>query len=219
MDASSLSAAHERRGSTERVKAFGDGVFAIIITILVLEIGVPPNLSEQSLRDALDELGPDLIAWVVSFLITGMYWVWHRDLFNQVRYVDTTAVWLNLLFLLPAALIPFAASVLGEYSGDPIGLHVYGVVLIATSLMRWVLYAYLMRRPALLWASPTPLARRVGALLAVAPIAVYLVAMVLAEPAPTLSLLLYLAVPSLYLLLVFALRHSPSTRNEADDFG
>ncbi|MGB9374210.1 MAG: TMEM175 family protein, partial [Jiangellales bacterium] len=75
MDASPLSAAQERRGSPERVKAFGDGVFAIIITILVLEIGVPPNLSEQSLRDALDELGPDLIAWVVSFLITGMYWV------------------------------------------------------------------------------------------------------------------------------------------------
>lgn len=219
MDASPLSAAQERRGSTERVKAFGDGVFAIVITILVLEIGVPPNLSDQSLRDALDELGPDLIAWVVSFLITGMYWVWHRDLFNQVRYVDTTAIWLNLLFLLPAALIPFAASVLGEYSGDPIGLHVYGAVLIATSLMRWVLYAYVMRRPALLWASPTPKARRVGALLAVAPIAVYLVAMALAKPAPTLSLLLYLAVPSLYLLLVFVLRRHPSTRNEAEDFG
>ncbi len=107
MEASQLSAAQERRVSPERVKAFGDGVFAIIITILVLEIGVPANLSEQSLlRDALDDLGSDLIAWVVSFLITGMYWAWHRDLFNQVRYVDTTAVWLNLLFLLPAALIP-----------------------------------------------------------------------------------------------------------------
>ena len=86
------------------VKAFTDGVFAIIITILVLEISVPANLSTQSLREALQETGPELLAWVISFLITGMYWVWHRDLFTQVRYVNRDVVWLNLLFMLPAAL-------------------------------------------------------------------------------------------------------------------
>ncbi len=218
MDEVPASGRTQRRGNPERVKAFADGVFAIIITILVLEIGVPPSLTEQSLRESLDELGPDLVAWVVSFLITGMYWVWHRDLFNQVRYVDSTAVWLNLLFLLPAALIPFAASVLGEYPGEAIGLHVYGVVLIATAVMRLLLYAYLMRRPGLLWETPTPKARRLGALLAVAPVAVYVVAMILAEVAPRISLLLYLAMPSLYLLLVFGLRRHPSTRGEAEDF-
>ena len=63
-----------RRGDPDRVVAFTDGVFAIIITILVLEIGVPSNLSEQSLREALDETGATLIAWVISFLVAGMYW-------------------------------------------------------------------------------------------------------------------------------------------------
>ena len=218
MDTSALTPAQQRRASPERVKAFADAVFAIIITILVLEIGVPPNLGDSSLRGALDDLGPELGAWVISFLITGMYWVWHRDMFNLVRYVDPTVVWLNLLFLLPAALIPFAASVLGEYPGESIGLHVYGVVLSATALLRWILYRYVTLRPALLWAPLTPKARRLGGVLALAPLAIYLVAMLVATPAPTLSLLMYLAVPALYLLLVLVLRHHPTTKGEAEDF-
>jgi len=208
-----------RRADPERVKAFTDGVFAIIITILVLEISVPAELPEQSLRDAISETGPELVAWVISFFIVGMYWVGHRDLFNQVRYVNRDVVWLNLLFMMPAALIPFAASVMGQYHDEPIALHLYGVVLIATALLRWLLYAYLMRRPSLLWEPPGTKRRRVGALLAGAPILVYLVAMLVAVVAPTVSLLLYFAMPLLYLLLVAVLRQSPTTREDAADYG
>ena len=211
--------AEQRRADPDRVKAFTDGVFAIIITILVLEIGIPPELPEQSLRDAIGETGPELLAWVISFFIVGMYWVWHRDLFNQVRYVNRDVVWLNLLFMMPAALIPFAASVLGEYHDEPIALHLYGAVLIATALLRWLLYGYLMRRPSLLWEPPGTKRRRVGGLLAVAPIVVYVVAMLVAVVAPSVSLLLYLAMPLLYLLLVAVLRQSPGTRDEAADYG
>lgn len=215
----SRSAAAQRRGDPERVKAFTDGVFAIIITILVLEISVPPNLSDQSLAEALDELRPEMTAWVISFLITGMYWVWHRDLFNQVRAVNRDVVWLNLLFMLPAALIPFGASVLGEYPGVPLALHAYGVVLIAASVMRWVLYAYVTRRPELLFAPLSDRQRRIGGLLAGAPIAVYLLAMVIATAAPGVSVALYLAVPLLYFGLITLLRSRPSTRSEAEDYG
>lgn len=195
-----------------------DGVFAIIITILVLDIGVPAGLTDRSLADAVAETWPELAAWVVSFLLTGMYWAWHRDLFNQVSAVDRGAVWLNLLFLVPASLLPFGASVLAEYPTDAIGLRVYGTVLVATVIMRWVLYAYLMRRPELLWAKPTARQRRIGALLALAPVAVYAVAMLLAGPTPRVSLALYFSVPLLYFLLITALRRRPSTRTEAEDF-
>ena len=217
--AEQVDAATERRGETDRVKAFTDGVIAIIITILVLEIGVPPDLSDQSLIKALDETWPELIAWVISFLIVGMYWVWHRDLLNQMQRVNRHVVWLNLLFLLPLALVPFAASVLGEYPGDAIGMHVYGAILIVTALARLGLYAYVMRRPELLYSPPTVRHRQVGGLLAAAPIAVYVVAMVVAHAAPTLSLVLYLLVPSLYLLLIAILRRHPSTMEEAQDYG
>lgn len=208
----------QRRGNPDRVVAFTDGVFAIIITILVLEIAVPADLSEDSLRSSLDEVGPTLLAWVISFLITGMYWVWHRDLFTQIRSVNRDVVWLNLLVLLPVSLIPFASSVLGEYHDEPLALHVYGAVLVTASLMRMVLFRYVMRRPELLWASPTDHRRRVGMLLAAAPIGIYVVAMVVADPAPTVSLVLYFTAPLLYFALVTVLRQRPSTRAEADDF-
>ena len=219
MSSELMTAAEKRRGSPERVTMFTDGVFAIIITILVLEIGVPAELPEQSLREAIAETGPELLAWVISFLIVGMYWAWHRDLFNQVRYVNRDVVWLNLLFIMPAALIPFAASVLGEYHDEPIALHLYGAVLILTALLRWLLYGYVMRRPSLLWEPPGTKTRRIGGLLAGAPIVIYVIAMLVASAAPLLSLLLYLGVPLLYFLLIALLRRSPGTRDEATNFG
>jgi uncharacterized membrane protein len=212
-------AAVRRRGETDRVKAFTDAVIAIIMTILVLEIGVPPDLSDERLVDALDETWPELIAWIISFLIVGMYWVWHRDLFNQMRLVDEGVVWLNLLFLVPLALVPFAASVLGEYPDEAIGMHVYGGILIATAVMRGVLYAYVVRRPRLLYEAPTMQRRRIGGLLAIAPIGVYLIAMLVAGASTRLSLVLFLLVPGSYLLLIAVLRRHPSTREEAQDFG
>ena len=111
----------------------------------------PENLSEQSLYEALDDLRPTLVAWVISFLLTGMFWVANRDLFARVRVVNRDLVWLNLLFLLPVSLIPFAASVLGKYPDEPVAVHLYGIVLIAATLMRFVLYWYVVKRPALLW--------------------------------------------------------------------
>jgi uncharacterized membrane protein len=211
-------ARRRRRGDPARVVAFTDGVFAIIITILVLEIGVPSNLSERSLREALDETGATLIAWVISFLLVGMYWVWHRDLFAQVREVNRDLVWLNLIFLLPVSLIPFAAAVLGEYHGEPIALHLYGVVLIAASLARVGLFHYVSRRPPLLWEPGSARGRRFGLAISAAPIALYVVAMLLAGFAPAVSLAVYLAVPAAYFVLITVLRDQPATADDADDF-
>jgi uncharacterized membrane protein len=207
-----------RRSDPDRVVAFTDGVFAIIITILVLEVSVPSNLSEQSLRDALDETGATLIAWVISFLLVGMYWVSHRDLFVRVRVVNRDLVWLNLIFLLPVSLIPFAAAVLGEYHDEPIALHVYGFVLIAANLARVGLFHYVSTRPALLWEPGTPHTRRVGLAISAAPIALYLVAMLLAGPAPSISLIVYLTVPAAYFVLITLLRDRPATASDADEF-
>jgi uncharacterized membrane protein len=207
-----------RRGNPDRVVAFTDGVFAIIITILVLDVRVPSNLTEQSLREALDESGSTLIAWVISFLLVGMYWVWHRDLFGQLRAVNRDLVWLNLIFLLPVSLVPFAAAVLGEYHDESIALHLYGVVLIAVNLARVLLYWYVSRHPALLWEPGTTSARRVGLAVSAAPIGLYLLAMVLADSAPSISLLVYFAVPVAYFVLITVLRDRPTTAAEADGF-
>lgn len=120
-----------RRHSPERIPAFVDATFAIIMTILVLEIGVPSDLTEQSLREALEEVGPTLIAWVISFLLVGMYWVWHRDLFNKVRYVNRDVVWLNIVFLLPVSLVPvvfYAVAMIVADAAHQLSLALYLLV-------------------------------------------------------------------------------------------
>ncbi|MEO1059318.1 MAG: TMEM175 family protein [Actinomycetota bacterium] len=207
-----------RERSPDRVAAFVDAVFAIVITILVLEIGVPSNLSEQSFREALDEIGPTLIAWVISFFLVGMYWVWHRDLFNRLRAVNRDVVWLNLVFLVPVSLIPFASAVLGDYHDDPIALRLYGLVLIAVSLTKIALYWYIHRRPYLLLTPSSDRTFRIGVGISAAPIALYVLAMALADVAHQLSLIVFLAVPGSYFLLVTLLRERPATAAGADQF-
>ena len=184
----------------------------------VIEIAVPEGLSEQSLRQVVDELRPTLVAWVVSFLITGMFWVAHRDLFSRVRTVNRDLVWLNLLFLLPVSLIPFAASVLGKYPDEPIGLHIYGSVMILATVLRTVLYWYVIRRPALLWPDSTPQRSLFVLAVSASPILVYALAMAVADASAPLSALLYFSVPGLYFLLVTVLRDRAGTRPEADQF-
>jgi uncharacterized membrane protein len=212
-----LSPRDQRKASPERLLTFTDGVFAIIITILVLEIQVPDLGSGQSLIDALGDIRPTFTAFVISFLLVGMYWVWHRTAFAQVRYIDLNVVWLNLLFLLAAALIPFATSTLGEYEADPTALHLYGAVLIAVTLFRVVLDWYLRRHPGLLWQTTGKQAQRLAAAAAAAPLVVYGIAMVIADWVPWLSLLLYFSVPLLYFGFVALLKADPRTQVAAQD--
>lgn len=208
----------DRGGDPERVVTFTDGVFAIIITILVLDVRVPENLGESSLRAAIEDVGPTLVAWIVSFLITGMYWVWHRDVFSRVAAVNRDVVWLNLLFLMPVALIPFASSLLGEYNREPTALHVYGVVLISASLLRSALFMYLARHPQLLDAPLSRMGRRIGQLVALGPIAVYGIAIAVADAAPILSLSLYGLMPLLYFLGITVLRGRSRDRDDAEEY-
>ena len=210
-------AAAEQRRSPARVEALSDGVFAIILTLLVLEIAVPANLSSQSLGEVLSELRPTMVAWVISFLITGMYWVTHRDLFARIRVVNRDLVWLNLLFLLPVSLIPFAASVLGEYPDEPIALHIYGVVLIAATLMRVAMYWYVVRRPRLLHEQITGRVR-LGVAISAAPIVLYAAAMAVADASTTAGVWIFLSVPFVYVLGLTLLRERPGARAEAEEF-
>lgn len=212
-----LGAQEQRNANPERMLFFSDGVFAIIITILVLDLKVPDLDSGMSLRESLVEMRPSFIAFVLSFLLVGMYWVGHRGMFTQLRYVDYNVIWLNLLFLLPVSMVPFAASALGEYESDPIALHLYGAVLIAVTLLRLLLSSYLQRHPGLSWAPPSKQANRLMTGMGVAPLVIYGVAMIVASWQPWLSVLLYLLMPLLYFGAITLLKTDPRTRVAAGD--
>jgi uncharacterized membrane protein len=152
----------ERLHDPARVLALSDGVFAIIVTLLVLEIHVPELTQGHSLNEALREVQPSLVAFVISFVLAGMYWVGHRDLFALIRRTDRGLVWLNILYLLPLCLLPFAAGLLGRYDQEPVALRIYGLVLVAIAVMRVVIWLYATNRPHLLWQRLDDRQRRAG---------------------------------------------------------
>ena len=100
----------ERTHDPARLMALTDGVFAIVITLLVLEIHVPELTGGESLVDAIKEIRPSFVAFTISFLAVAIAWSAHRDLFAHVRLTDRNLVWLNLLYMLPLSLLPFGAA-------------------------------------------------------------------------------------------------------------
>ena len=214
-----LTPAEQRSASPERLVFLTDGVIAIIITILVLDIKVPELGSGQSLAESLTEIRPTFTSFVVSFLLVGMFWTLHRQTFSQVRYIDHNAVWLNLVFLLFISLVPFASSALGEYPAEPAALHLYGVIMIAASLLRIALNAYFQAHPGLLWQVSSKRSRRLIGITTSAPIVVYVIAMVAANWSTTLSLILYFSIPLLYFAAVALINSDPRTKAVASDLG
>ena len=142
----------------------------------------------------------------MTFILTGMYWVGHRDLFALIRRTDRGLVWLNILFLLPLCPTPFGAGMLGGYEQEPVALRIYGLVLMAIGIMRLVIWLYATNRPAaLLWQQLDARQRRAGLALGVFPVLAYLLAFLVARSAPGLSLLIG-AMPVLYFLSITVLR-------------
>jgi uncharacterized membrane protein len=208
----------ERVHDPARVLALSDGVFAILITLLVLEIHVPELTQGHSLNQALREIRPSLVAFVISFVLAGMYWVGHRDLFARICRTDRGLVWLNILYLLPLCLLPFAAGLLGRYDTEPVALRIYGLLLVAIAVMRVVIWLYATSRPHLLWRPLDDRQRRAGLTINLYPGLVYLLAFLVAKSAPRLSLLIYAGLPLLYFLSITVLRGSRKRNLEYADF-
>jgi TMEM175 potassium channel family protein len=108
--------------STSRLEAFSDGVFAVAITLLVLDIRPPAEAeSSSALWRGLGDLWPHYAAYAVSFLIIGIVWVNHHAVMSLIARVDRGLAFLNLLLLMAVALIPFATALFAEYltHGEP----------------------------------------------------------------------------------------------------
>ena len=116
---------------TSRIEAFSDGVFAIIITLLVLEIHVPQVQGKDvsvALARSLLALAPKFLAYIISFLLVCVWWVAHHHLFQVLKRSDRGLLWLNSLFLLWLAFLPFPTALMGDYPGERIAVMSFGVV-------------------------------------------------------------------------------------------
>ena len=143
-----------RAGKTDRIKALSDGVFAIVMTLLVIELAVPevPKLlAAEQLHQKLLEMWPKFAAYALSFIMLGTLWSFHRIMIQHIRRVDERAVWVNILYLMFIALIPFSTAMLGEYTGFPTTAVVfYGANLFFIALVFNILWWYVTRNKYLL---------------------------------------------------------------------
>ncbi len=120
---------------TTRLEAFSDGVIAIIITIMVLELKVP---QQHSLRGLL-EVWPTFMSYVLSFLFVAIVWVNHHHMIHLVRNVNAPVLWANLNLLFWLSLIPFGSSYLGENHATPMAVAVYGALTMFCALAYYLL--------------------------------------------------------------------------------
>ncbi|MFM9966889.1 MAG: TMEM175 family protein [Burkholderiales bacterium] len=118
-----------------RIEAFSDGVIAIIITIMVLELKVPhgDNL------DTLAKLLPVFLSYVLSFIFIGIYWNNHHHLFHAVKRVNGAVLWANLHLLFWLSLVPFTTGWMGENHFAPLPVAIYGVALLMSGLAYFIL--------------------------------------------------------------------------------
>jgi uncharacterized membrane protein len=208
----------ERGTDPARVLALSDGVFAIIITLLVLEIHVPELTGGQDLSAALREVRPSFVAFLISFLVVAIAWAGHRDQFSLIRRTDRMLVWLNILYMLPLSILPFGASLLARYDRDPVALRMYGLLLLAIAVTRLIMWMYATERPHLLFELVDARSRWTGVAVVAVPAVVYLVGFLLADSHPDASLTLYAIVPVLYFVGITLARSTAPPESAEQDF-
>ena len=109
--------------TTGRIETLVDGVFAIVMTVLVFDIHVPlqTEVDQVGLASALSLLAPNLLSYVITFVILGVFWVGHHNQYFYIRRADRVLLWINILFMMCVALLPFSAGVFSRYGQQPRG--------------------------------------------------------------------------------------------------
>lgn len=115
-----------------RIEALSDGVFAIAMTLLVLELHVPDVASGGALATALVAMWPKFVSFGLGFVLLGSLWIGQHYQFHYVRRTDRALLWLHLALLLVCSLVPFALALLGRYWATPVVTAAYGALLLAS---------------------------------------------------------------------------------------
>jgi uncharacterized membrane protein len=124
-----------------RIVAFSDGVFAIAITLLVLNLQIPKELGGESVGAALWHEREAFIAYGISFAVIGRYWLIHHRLFAEVTGFDSRLLGLNLFYLAWVVLVPFSSEVIGEHGSETGGIVIYAVNLAVVAVLGWAMAA------------------------------------------------------------------------------
>lgn len=142
--------------SKNRIETLTDAVFAVVMTLLVLDISVPQISSHYAatggavigaeLLKRLLDLWPKILSFGISFILLAIYWMAHHRQFHYIKHSDRTLVWINIIFLMATCLLPFSTSLFGEYREQQISIIVYGGNSIIIALILCIQWWYATSR-------------------------------------------------------------------------
>jgi len=194
----------ERRSGldTDRVETLADGVFAIAMTLLVFGISVPElrGAAVDHLPSSLIDLWPKLLAYVLSFVVLGVFWIGHHNQFFYIRRASRTFLWINILFLMFVAFIPFSAQLLGRYPGQRIAVILYGLNMIVVGLSLYLVWWYATSGRRLVDPDLDPATVGIAARRILSGPVAYTIAIVVSLMSVPAALVIYALVPLLYIL-------------------
>jgi len=177
----------------DRLAAFSDGVIAIIITIMVLELKVPPRADFS----ALVEIAPSLVSYILSFVFLAIYWNNHHHLLHTVTRVDGLILWANSHLLFWLSLTPAATAWMGANFLAPVPTAVYGVVLLMPAIAYTLLQQAIMRKQG----AQSVLAKAIGAdMKGKLSMALYVAGAAVAFLSPPVSIAIYVLVAVIWLI-------------------
>lgn len=186
---------------TVRAEAFSDGVLAIIITLLVLDLR-PPDTEPGQLLSGLISQWPSYLAYVVSYLYVGIVWTNHKAAFRRIRWTNQGLHWVNLLVLFVTGLLPFPTAVVsrtlesGNLTDEQVAIALYALIGMLLSVSWFIFYEYLCRHPDLIEPGTDPAYFPSGRIRALVGAALYVLGGVAGYLLnPLLGLVIFLIIP------------------------
>ena len=187
---------------SRRVEALADGVFAIAMTLLVLEVRVPEiadPVTGAALLDSLAAIFPHVAGYLVSFIILGTLWIGHHNQAHFIRRTDRTLLWINIFYLLCIAFLPFATAFLARYPLQPVALAVYGGTLLLSGIFLYTHWNYAVANDFVTDEVTPEVAEVVRERISMGMV-VYLAATIAGAFLPKVGLILFACMPILYML-------------------
>jgi len=188
--------------SKTRIEALTDGIFAIAMTLMVFDIKVPAvtQMNQLNLRHELIQLWPRFLAYVISFVMLGVYWVGHHNQYHYIRRTDRPFLWINIFFLMGVSLIPFSTGLLGQFPEDRTALGVYGLNLIMVGGFLYAHWSYATREHRLVQRQiSSEVVRQAKYRIVIGP-AASILAVCASFVSTRLSLMIFALIPLLYLI-------------------
>lgn len=189
--------------SKARIEAFSDGVFAVVMTLLALEL-FDQRLSEAKtvtdLNNALFTLWPKVVSYIISFAVIGVFWIGHHTEFRYITHTNNRHLWINILFLLCISFLPFSAALLGEHYHYQMAVVIYGLNMVVASLAMYLNWRYATNHHRLVAADIDPhIIKSIVKRLLIGP-CIYLGAIALSFWSPPASFAVFVMMAVLYVI-------------------